>query len=117
MKYLKRFNARLQSDESPNVVDLVENERETYNTFHALKRMWKSPDEIIATVTLILGDLNDCDELLELYDSYKMEGSEHPLEDAILDFFRTDSWQLSDFAYSYPSVIDGDYLMKEGSKR
>ena len=108
MRYLRKFN-----ESNSKVVDMVTSERDTYNIFHALKRMWKFPDDIIATVTLILGDLNDCDELLQSYDSYRMENSEHPLEDAILDFFRTETWQISDFAHSYPSIIDGDYLMNE----
>lgn len=109
MKYLRKFNENSNSE----YVDLVLSERETYNTFNSLKRMWSNVSEdILAVVTLIIGDLNDCDELLNFYREYEMEGSDHALEDAILEFFRSDSWQLSDFAGSYPGIIDGEYLMK-----
>lgn len=113
MKYIRKFNESANS----KYVDMALSDRESYNTFNALRRMWKISDEIIAVVTLIIGDLNDCDDLLQMYDEYESDNSEHPLEDAILDYFRNDEWQIPDFMHDYSPVIDGEYLMKELDKR
>jgi hypothetical protein len=48
MKYLRKFNENSNS----KYVDEVLSERETYNTFNALKRMWSTISEDILEETL-----------------------------------------------------------------
>ncbi|CAG7581681.1 MAG: hypothetical protein SLAVMIC_00972 [uncultured marine phage] len=69
------------------VVKEAESNRESYNVYHSLKRMWNYPDWIIATAVYAVGDdLNECDEYLTIYDS-DYDGKEKGLEDALYDYY------------------------------
>ena len=74
-----------------------------FDVYVAVKNVWVLPLEILAMSTILTGNLEDCQDLLEEY-----EGNDYEkFEDCLIDWVSRSRADITDF---YHSELDWDYI-------
>lgn len=61
--------------------------KESYDVFHALKSAWSYDDELLAFISIYIGDFQDCTQFLELYEGEEAEDEDKQMEHCLMVFY------------------------------